>query len=129
MNFKYTYKYIFLVLFLLINVAAWSQTTVVTGKVTDGSNKNGLSYVSVAFVGSNIGVTTDANGDYTLRTIQPYTKIKASYIGFKDATHNVVPGKEQVINIRMVPSSTQLNEVSIKTTKKQNTITITQRLH
>jgi hypothetical protein len=118
MNFKYTYKYIFLVLFLLINVAAWSQTTVVTGKVTDGSNKNGLSYVSVAFVGSNIGVTTDANGDYTLRTIQPYTKIKASYIGFKDATHNVVPGKEQVINIRMVPSSTQLNEVSIKTTKK-----------
>jgi hypothetical protein len=118
MNFKYTYKYIFLVLFLLINVAAWSQTTVVTGKVTDGSNKNGLSYVSVAFVGSNIGATTDANGDYTLRTTQPYTKIKASYIGFKDAIHNVVPGKEQVINIRMVPSSTQLNEVSIKTTKK-----------
>jgi hypothetical protein len=118
MNFKYTYKYIFLVLFLLINIAAWSQTTVVTGKVTDGSNKNGLSYVSVAFVGSNIGATTDANGDYTLRTTQPYTKIKASYIGFKDAIHNVVPGKEQVINIRMVPSSTQLNEVSIKTTKK-----------
>jgi len=118
MNFKYTYKYIFLVLFLLISVAAWSQTTVVTGKVTDGSNKNGLSYVSVAFVGSNIGATTDANGDYTLRTTQPYTQIKVSYIGFKDATYNVLPGKEQVINIRMIPSSTQLKEVSIKTTKK-----------
>ncbi|MBB5394173.1 DUF5686 and carboxypeptidase-like regulatory domain-containing protein [Mucilaginibacter sp. AK015] len=118
MNLKYTLRYLFLVLFLLISAAVTAQITVVTGKVTDGGNKEGLPFVSVAFVGSTTGVVTDTHGMYTLRTNQPYTKIKVSYVGFKEATYNVLPGKEQVLNIRMIPSSTQLNEVSIKSTKK-----------
>lgn len=118
MNFKYTYKFIFLVLFLLTSVAVKAQTTVITGKITDGGNKQGLPFVSVSFVGSTIGVATNNQGNYSISTTQPYNKIKVSYLGFKDATYNVLPGKEQVLNIRMIPTSTSLKEVNIKTNKR-----------
>lgn len=118
MVLKYTYKYLFLVLFLLVSAGVTAQVTVVSGKVTDGGNKEGLPFVSVSFVGTTIGVTTNGQGYYKLTSTQPQTKIKVSYIGFKDATYNVAPGVEQVINIRMIPTSTQLGQVTIKGAKK-----------
>jgi hypothetical protein len=119
MSLDYLYRHLCVILLCIVTtVAASAQTTVVSGKITDGGNKDGLQYVSVAFVGSTIGVTTNGQGYYSIRSSQPYSKIKVSYIGYKDATYNVTPGKEQVINIRMIPSSTQLSEVKIKTSKK-----------
>ncbi|MCO5935248.1 DUF5686 and carboxypeptidase regulatory-like domain-containing protein [Mucilaginibacter sp. RB4R14] len=118
MNFKYHIKYIFLVSFLLIGFAATAQNTIITGKVTDGSNPDGLPFVSVTLVGSNVGTVTNRTGHYTIRITGSYNQIKVSYVGFKDATYNVAPGKEQVINVKMIPSSTALSEVNIKSAKK-----------
>ncbi len=82
MVFKYTYKYFFLVLFLLISAAVTAQVTVVSGKITDGGNKDGLPFVSVSFVGTTIGVTTNGQGYYKLTSTQPQTKIKVSFFLF-----------------------------------------------
>ncbi|WP_261380922.1 DUF5686 and carboxypeptidase-like regulatory domain-containing protein [Mucilaginibacter pallidiroseus] len=92
--------------------------TVVTGTITDASTRQPLPYVSVAFLGSNVGVTTNVQGQYTIRSAQPYTQLKVSYIGYREAVYPVKGDKVQTLNIRLAPTSTQLNEVTIKTAKK-----------
>src|SRR3978361_1896235 len=118
MNLEAPYKHLLFIILLFVSSSLFAQNTVVTGSITDGSNKQALPFVSVAFIGSTIGVTTNNQGFYSIRSTKPHSQIKVSYIGFKDVILNVVPGKEQVINVRMIPTSKQLNEVVVKTKKK-----------
>lgn len=118
MSFKYGYKHLFFLLFLFVSTTLTAQTTVVSGTVTDAANKQPLPYVTIAFTGSTIGVNSNNQGQFSISTTQPYRQIKVSYIGYKDALITVVPGKEQVINIKLSPSSKQLNEVAVKSNKR-----------
>ena len=118
MNLEAPYKHLLFIILLFISCSLFAQNTVVTGSITDATNKQALPFVSVAFIGSTIGVTTNNQGYYSLRSTKPYSQIKVSYVGFKDVVLNVTPGKEQVINVKMVPSSKQLNEVVVKTKKR-----------
>ncbi|MDB4999512.1 MAG: hypothetical protein JWR76_589 [Mucilaginibacter sp.] len=118
MNLEAPYKHLLYIILLFVSSSLFAQNTVVTGSITDGSNKQALPFVSVAFIGSTIGVTTNNQGFYSIRSTKPYSRIKVSYIGFKDVILAVVPGKEQVINVRMTPSSKQLREVVVKSKKK-----------
>lgn len=111
------YKRLLTVLLILISTTVLAQTTVVTGTVSDG--KQTLPYVTVTFPGSTIGVRTDDNGKYRITTTQPYTQIKLTYLGFKDAVLNIQPGKEQIVNVRMLPSAQQLTEVTVKSNKNK----------
>jgi hypothetical protein len=118
MNLKSPAKYLLLIITLFISTTVFAQNTVISGSITDAATKQALPFVSVAFTGSTIGVSSNNQGFYTLRSSKPYTQIKASYIGYKEVLLNVVPGKEQVINIKLVPASKQLNEVVVKTKKR-----------
>ncbi|MES2276896.1 MAG: DUF5686 family protein [Bacteroidota bacterium] len=90
-----------------------------TGTVTDANTKQPLSYVTVAFNGSNIGINTNDQGKYTIRTTQKFFQIKASFVGYKPALLTIVPGKEQVINIRLFPEAKALQEVTVVSAKKE----------
>ncbi|RFZ85017.1 carboxypeptidase-like regulatory domain-containing protein [Mucilaginibacter terrenus] len=113
MNNKINTKYLLLILFLFVS-SALSAQTIVTGTVTDAGNKQPLPFVTVTFPGSTIGVNTNDQGQFSIRSSQPYTQLKASYLGYKDAIVQVTPGKQQVINIRMFPSAKSLTEVTVK---------------
>ncbi|SDF03074.1 CarboxypepD_reg-like domain-containing protein [Mucilaginibacter pineti] len=119
MDFKKFYKSLFFSIFFFSVTSLFAQTTVVTGTVTDATNKQTLPYVVVAFTGTTNGVPTDNDGKYRLVTNNPnYKQIKISFLGYKDAFLTVIPGKEQVINVKLFPASTQLNEVVVKSGKK-----------
>jgi hypothetical protein len=119
MKLKHFYKKLFFLAFLLFCTSTlFAQTTTVNGIVTDAKNKQPLPFVSVSFAGSTIGVTTDNNGKYTLSSQQAYTHIKVSFLGYKDVDLTIVPGKEQVLNVKLVPLAQQLNEVVINSGKK-----------
>ncbi|MBB6128948.1 DUF5686 and carboxypeptidase-like regulatory domain-containing protein [Mucilaginibacter lappiensis] len=119
MDFKNFYKSLFLLILFFSASSLFAQTTVITGTVTDASNKQTLPYVAVSFTGTTIGVPTDNNGKYRLSTTNATLKqIKISFLGYKDAFLSVEPGKEQVINVKLFPSAKQLNEVVIKSGKK-----------
>jgi hypothetical protein len=119
MNFSYfDKKLFFLAFFLSITSLLFAQTTTVSGTVTDARSKQPLPLVAVSFTGSTISVNTDDEGKFTLTSIQPYSHIKASFLGYKDASLTITPGKEQILDITLVPVSTQLNEVVVKSGKK-----------
>jgi len=120
MNFKiFSRGAIFLTFFLFYTTLLFAQTTVVTGVVTDASNKQPLPYVTVAFQGSTIGTSTNSNGRYVLTTTHALTKIKVSFVGYKDAFLPIVTGQEQVVNVKLVPQTQELSEVEVKGAKRE----------
>jgi hypothetical protein len=119
MDFKKFYKSLFFSIFFFSVTSLFAQTTVITGTVADAGNKQTLPFVVVGFTGTTTGVTTDNNGKYRISTTnQTYKQIKISFLGYKDAFLSIVPGKEQVVNVKLFPSAQQLTEVNIKAAKK-----------
>ncbi len=119
MDFKYfCRKLFFLAPFLLYNTILFAQTTVVSGTVTDAAKKKPLSFVSVAFTGTTIGINTDDEGKYSISTDKPVNQLKVSFLGYKDALLKIIPGTTQVLNVRLVPIATQLGEVIVHSGKK-----------
>jgi Family of unknown function (DUF5686)/CarboxypepD_reg-like domain len=119
MDFKYIRKKLFvLALFLFGTTYLFAQNTVVSGKVIDAGNNKPMPFVSITFPGTTIGVTTDNEGNYKITSDKPNPSIKASFLGYKDAYINIKPSLEQIINIRLNPVASQLNEVTIKSGKK-----------
>lgn len=106
-------------LFVASSAVVFAQNTVVSGIVTDAKTHRPLSYVTVAFTGSNIGMNTDDHGNFSLTSAKPYPKLSISTVGYTTAIFDVEPGKEQVINVKLVPVARQLNEVVIKSAKKE----------
>ena len=119
MDFKYFYtKLSFLIFFLLTTSILFAQNTVVNGTVTDAGNKQPLPFVTVAFTGSTIGVNTDAQGKFSISSDKPYSQLKVTFLGYKDANLIITPGKTQFLNIKLFPEAKQLNEVVINSGKK-----------
>ena len=118
MNVNHISKFslFFLLLFCSFNVIA--QNTVVSGTITDANTHQPLSFVTVSFVNSTIGINSNDQGKYRLSSSQQYFQIKATFVGYKPALLTIVPGKEQVVNIRLFPEAKALQEVTIKSAKR-----------
>ncbi|OJY94058.1 MAG: hypothetical protein BGP13_01750 [Sphingobacteriales bacterium 40-81] len=82
----------------------------ITGKVNDASG-NPLAGASVTIKGTSKGVTTDANGDYTISAPENGTLVISS-VGYK--TQEIAISDQTKIDVYLEPSvSQQLNEVVV----------------
>jgi TonB-linked SusC/RagA family outer membrane protein len=99
---------------LLLSSIAVAQTpaavTVIKGKVTDAQINTPLTGVSVGVKGTIAGVFTDANGNFSV-SAGPASTLTFSYIGYK--TTEILVGAQTVINVKLQPSSEQLNDVVV----------------
>jgi hypothetical protein len=97
---KKSFYLLILAVFLSVP-GAFAQSTVVSGTIIDGQDKNPLPYVTVSFKGSRIVTKTDGNGKYTLSSVTPYTQLQVNYVGFKTRILPVVPSTSQTLHIRL----------------------------
>ncbi len=111
-------KIFVLTAFLFSSIASFAQITKVSGVVIDAKTKQTLPFVTIGTADGSVGVTSGEDGKYELQSDKPFSKIIVSYVGYQQAELTVTPGQEQVLNIRLVPVSRQLNEVVIKAGKK-----------
>ena len=95
------------------------ENTTVSGKVTDAGSNQPLAFISVKFNGSKYGVLTDKQGKFYLSAPGNYNRVTFSYLGYQSITRNINPGEENVLNIAMHSSQTQLKEVSVTSGKKE----------
>jgi hypothetical protein len=117
---SYTQTLFILLLLLIGSTLATSAQTIVTGTITDAGNMQVLPFVTVSFPGTTSGTNTNDDGKYRLSTNNnTYSKIQVSFVGYKTAIVDIVPGKEQTVNVRLQPDSKQLSEVVIKSGKKK----------
>jgi TonB-linked SusC/RagA family outer membrane protein len=81
----------------------------ITGRVT-GGNKEPLSGVTISVKGTSIGTSTDNNGNYSL-TVPNNATLEISEIGF--LSQEVKVNNQSVIDIQLVPSTRQLDQVVV----------------
>ncbi|UOR05709.1 TonB-dependent receptor [Hymenobacter aerilatus] len=94
---------------LLLTTAAWAQTRAVSGRVI-GPDGGGIPGVTVLEQGTTNGISTGAEGNYTL-TVQPNATLVFSAIGYVGQT--VPVGAQSVINVTLSNNETLLNEAVV----------------
>ena len=109
-------KYLKLCFVLLL--LAWvsvieAQTTKVRGKVVDAETGEPMPLVSIVFVGTTIGVTTDFDGNYDIETREDVSEIMASFVSYERQTVEVKKGAFNTIDFKLVPIVTNLDEVKV----------------
>jgi TonB-linked SusC/RagA family outer membrane protein len=85
------------------------QQVTIKGKVTDKSGTP-LPGVSIVVQGTTNGVSTDYNGNYSIR-VQPGQTLIFSFVGYKK--QYIVVNKQKVLNVVMQESTSSLNEVVV----------------
>ncbi len=88
-----------------------SQETIVKGKITDANSGDPIPYVNVIFQGTSIGITSDFDGNYVLKTYSPSDTLVVSYIGYKTRKKFITKGITQTVNFQIEEEITNLQEV------------------
>ena len=97
-------------LLTLCVTTVFAQSRTVTGTVTAKEDGLPLPGVTVKIKGANSGVSTDGNGKYSI-SAQNGTVLTFSYIAY--TPQEITVGTSSVINVVLVESSQQLNEVVV----------------
>lgn len=98
-------------LLLMLHFQLWAQTKTVTGRVTDEKDGTPLSGVSVTVKGTQIGVVTDANGNYRIEVPANARTLVFSYVGFENV--EVPIGSQNAIAVQLKSATANLEEVVV----------------
>ena len=104
----------FAFMFLFASLGFSQKVTKVYGVVKDAKTKEPLPFVTVYFVGKNIGTSTDFNGEYKIETQWGSNKLGASLVGYKKQIKSIKTGQTQRVDFYLQPESERLDEVVIK---------------
>ncbi len=104
------------ILFYFVGIAQQNEEviTIVQGKIIDKKNREPLPFVTVTFKGTRIGITSDFEGNFKLKTIQKVDSIKVSYVGYKTYFKRINYGQTQTFNIEMSESNGELRAVTVR---------------
>ncbi len=100
-----------LFLLVLLNFFNGISAQTITGVVTDENDTSLIPGVSVIIKGTNIGVITDLNGAFSIDISGHNPVLVFSYIGYEKQEIRIE--NQRNINVRLKPSSTDLDEVIV----------------
>ena len=86
-------------------------TRKLTGTITDSETNEAIPGVNILGVGTNIGTTTNAKGEYVITLPNEVKKLTFSYVGY--FSQDVVIGTKSEINISLKPNQRDLDEVVV----------------
>lgn len=99
----------FLFLFVITDIQA--QDIEVSGVVTDSKDGVPLLGVNVIVEGSNLGTSTDLNGEYSLSNLSADDILSFSFVGYE--SQEVLVAENSIINVALVESANQLEEMVV----------------
>lgn len=102
----------FIFLFLNLSLSAQDQTTI-RGKVYDAKTKEPLSFVDVGFKNTFVGVSTDLDGQYLIKTKNPSDSLYASFLGYTTVYKSIVKEDRQVIDFYLAEEGVVADAVTI----------------
>lgn len=109
-------KFFFLVTVLFLGIAPilFAQKITIQGKVTDAENGEPVPFANVFFPGTQVGTTTDFEGNYLLKCTPPGDSLAASYVGYAQRLKAIDPVKStQQVNFQLLPEAKTLEAVEI----------------
>ncbi|MFU8842801.1 MAG: SusC/RagA family TonB-linked outer membrane protein [Bacteroidales bacterium] len=105
---KHLYKTILAILFTCLTNQVISQTIVITGKVSDGSDGSPIPGVTVLEKGTLNGTITDVDGHYQITVSDGLATLVFSYIGYQTIEEKI-QGRS-TLHVAMNPDLTELDE-------------------
>ena len=112
-----------LVLMFTFLQGAFAQTRTVSGRVTDPKTGDGLPGVTVLLKGTTNGVSTSADGSYSLSVPQSGGTLSFSSVGL--TSREQVIGSQSQINVSLATDATQLSEAIVVGYGSQNKTLVT----
>ena len=116
---------VLLILFSVVSTAIFAQTGTIRGTVKDGKTKESLIGCTVRVDGTQLGSTTDIEGNFTLANVPAAThKIVISYVSFRTKeipNVRVESGNTTVIETELDEEGKSLQEVVVRANKATNT--------
>lgn len=91
-----------------------AQKTTVIGTVIDAKTQEPLMFVNLQFLGTDDGTSTDERGKFVLETHKKTDTLLVSFVGYLQQKIPLKQGVVQKLNIELVPSEEQLEEVLIE---------------
>lgn len=104
-----------LILFVLSLNA--QKVTRIRGKVFDAQTGEALPFVDVGLKGTNVGVSTDLDGNYNIETRFPSDTVFASFLGYETQYFPITLDKTNKITFRLQSESLKIETVEIKEKK------------
>ena len=101
--------------FLFFAGQTFAQTTyTLSGRVTDAQTGDAVPFAAVAIKGKTVGVTTNFEGIFTLKTTQVGDSLVVSSMAYLNRTKAIKKGEfTQTIDFQIEPSAFKLQEVKI----------------
>jgi len=102
---------LFVCILLLIGLSSWAQREV-SGQVVDDETKTPIAGVSVTARNSNVGTTTDGNGNFSLVVPAGVTTLVFSFTGYTVIEMPIVEG-QATYDVSLTKSVRSLDEVVV----------------
>ncbi|MBK0381779.1 SusC/RagA family TonB-linked outer membrane protein [Pedobacter sp. SD-b] len=121
MRKSYMLKHGLFLLMFLLAIKVFGQSGSITGKVVDENNLP-LPGASVK-ISQTKATSTDVNGNYRFTDVNGQVTVTVSFIGYQDLSQQVLVNGSTVLNFKLKPSSTLLNELVVigyGTTERKN---------
>ncbi len=112
-NFTSNRVMLSLVTWLLTLTAVLAQG--IRGKVMDATTKVAIPGATIVVAGTNVGATTDANGDYTLKVAAGTYTLRVSFVGYETLSVPVTVADNETAeaNASLKETSSALTEVVV----------------
>ena len=111
-------KFLILIVFVCCSAALYGQVDTVRlgysvqGNVVDAVTGRPMESVHVSVPGRHYATVTNADGDFTIKSDQPFSEVVFSYLGYRTLRQKVSGGP---LHVRLTPESMPLAEASIIT--------------
>ncbi len=107
---------------LILTLSATAQRGKIMGRVYDVVNNESLPLAAIAIQGTDIGTTTDFDGNYVLEGLEPgLYNVEAQFIGYKPMVMyeiEVTNAKPRTLDFPLEPSTQELEEVVVSVQNK-----------
>lgn len=111
-------RYILIIIMALLNLAAIAQSGKIKGRVYNASNNEAIPFANIVIWGTQIGSTSDLDGNFTFFGVEPgYVRLAVSAVGFQTYISEdilVTNAKTTMINLPMEEKAVELEAVEIK---------------
>ena len=103
---------------LLLSVAAFAQKGIIKGRIYDAKTNQPLEFASILVQGTNIGSTSDLDGNYIFTGIEPgFKRLVISLIGYQTTVSSEIQvqgNQTTFIDIPVAETAVQLKEVTVR---------------
>jgi hypothetical protein len=102
-----------LILLFFTFTPAFSQPTVVRGKVTDQETGHPIPYVTILFKKTPIGTTTDSLGVFQLTSKNKVDSIQFTTVGYLGKSFGIKPFTTNELSVSLQPDLIKISEVTV----------------